>query len=218
MKRITLLLIFILTSLILSAQTALVGMTKRGGMGFGNIFGIGPGDTSIMQQYSMPGITGRIPEFTEFIQASNGKLYGMTGYGGLFDMGVIFEYDMFSNTYSTKFLFSDTLGYYPFGSLVQASNGKLYGLTNKGGNTNRGVIFEYDLITNTYLKKFDFDVILGASPSGSLIQASNGKLYGMTKGGGANMTGVIFEYDYINDIYTKKYDSVPLWGMNQRAR
>src|SRR4051812_615457 len=72
----------------------------------------------------------------------------------------------------------ESIGIHPTGSLVQASNGKLYGTANGGRNGN-GVIFSYDPSTFTYtiLKDFGSD---GISPCGSLIQASDGKLYGMT--------------------------------------
>lgn len=153
------------------------------------------------------------------VAAGNGKLYGMTGIG---DFGVspgwIFEYDYATNTYTQKVTFSNTDGRDPQGSLIQAANGKLYGMTSAGGTNNKGVIFEYDYTTNTYTKKIDLNGIDGSYPSGTLMQASNGMLYGMTTQGGANNRGVLFEYDYSTNNYTKKLDfngvngSAPAWS------
>jgi uncharacterized repeat protein (TIGR03803 family) len=146
------------------------------------------------------------------VEAPNGKLYGMTGIG---DFGVspgwIFEYDFNTNTYTKKIDFSDAQGRDAKGSLVVGANGKLYGMTGGGGQDFDGVIFEYDPMTNVYTKKHDFDDLMGKWPNGSLMQASNGKLYGMTSQGGTYNEGVMFEFDYTNNTYLKKMD---LTGVN----
>ena len=67
----------------------------------------------------------------------------------------------------------------PSGSLIQASDGKLYGMTEIGGANALGVLFQYDPATAGYTKKIDFGV--AANPFGSLVQATDGKLYGMTQ-------------------------------------
>ena len=46
-----------------------------------------------------------------------------------------------------------------------------------------------------YTKLLDFNDTNGQSPSSSLMQASDGMLYGMTKFGGANGAGVLFQYN-----------------------
>ena len=188
------------------AQPTLFGMTSEGGMQFGSIFGIPTGGTSLTKQYNFEGIPGKYPQHTKLTQSSNGKLYGMTYQGGANNQGVLFEYDANSNIYSKKFEFSDTDGTYPYGSLIEASNGKLYGLTTGGGLNRSGVLFEYDANSNIYTKKFEFSNATGRNPFGSLIEASNGKMYGMTQYGGANGLGVLFEYDAVNNVYTKKFD------------
>ena len=63
---------------------------------------------------------------------------------------------------------------------MQASDGKLYGMTTNGGSSGYGVIFSFDPSSSTYTKLKDFDNTNGANPYGSLMQASDGKLYGMT--------------------------------------
>lgn len=140
------------------------------------------------------------------LQAANGKIYGLTVSWGANSGGVLFEYDIVSNTYTKKFDFSAAAGQNPYGSLIETGPGKLYGMTQSGGANNLGTIFEYDYVTGTHTKKFDFNSTSGSGPQGSLIKATNGKLYGLTYQGGTANGGVIFEYDIPTSTYTKKHD------------
>ncbi|MBL0340590.1 MAG: T9SS type A sorting domain-containing protein [Bacteroidetes bacterium] len=94
----------------------------------------------------------------------------------------------------------------PYGNLIQLSNGKLYGMTRWGGSHNSGVIFNFDPSNNSYNKLYDFDSINGAIPYGSLFNASDGKLYGMSRLGGVNNFGVVFSFDPSNNNYIKLHD------------
>jgi uncharacterized repeat protein (TIGR03803 family) len=138
--------------------------------------------------------------------ANNGKLYCMTNQGGTYNNGILFEYDVITNTIIVKHNFDGINGSMPQGNLIQTSNGKLYGMTNLGGVNNNGVIFEYDINTGAYIKKIDFIAATGSNPGTELIEATNGKLYGMTTNGGINNYGVIFEYDITTNTYLKKFD------------
>ena len=149
---------------------------------------------------------------------ANGKMYGMTSAGGSNNRGVIFEYDFMNNIYTKKIDLNTNGGCNPYGSLFYASNGKMYGMTDSGGVNNKGVIFEYDYINNLYTKKIDLDAANGSNPVSTLMQAANGKLYGMTTKGGANGAGVIFEYDFVNNSYLKKYDLTSANGITPTGR
>src|SRR5258706_6963635 len=139
------------------------------------------------------------PFYTNFIQASDGKLYSMTAYGGNSDDGAIISFDPSSSTYTKLKNFEGGDGANPHGSLMQASNGKLYGMTYAGGSSDDGVIFSFDPSSSTYTKLMDFDGTNGANPSGSLVQASDGKLYGLTP-------YVIFSFDPSSSTYAKLKD------------
>jgi len=76
----------------------------------------------------------------------------------------------------------------------------------QGGTDGAGVIFSYDPSISVYTKLKDFDYANGGYPSGSLMQASDGKLYGMTDEGGSNGVGVIFSFNPLTSIYTKLKD------------
>jgi uncharacterized repeat protein (TIGR03803 family) len=161
-------------------------------------------EKKIMLNSSNPGAPGG-----SLIQASDGKLYGVTMPSSFSpDKGGIFEYDIALNKYTRRMNFSDSLGFDPSGPLMQANDGKLYGLTKGGGRFSRGVLFEFDPLTDQYLKKMDFDELSGYEENGSLMQASDGKLYGVLKRGGQNNAGVLFEYDLSVQQYKKRWDFV----------
>ena len=147
-------------------------------------------------------------------QVSDGKLYGMTIFGGSSDEGVIFSFDPSTSIYTKLLGFHGELGRRPRGSLLKARDGKLYGMTSEGGSNDIGVIFSFDPSASTYTKLVDFDDNNGRAPLGSLIQALNGKLYGMTSIGGSNNFGVIFSFDPTTSIYTKLMDFDPYWAYN----
>ena len=142
------------------------------------------------------------------IQAKNGKLYGVATKGGIYNQGVIFEFEPGSKTYKKVYDFDTINGSSPEGAMLEASDGMLYGLTNRGGDKDYGVLFQYDLQTGTYTKKVDFTgpPANGGNPLGSLIQAKNGKLYGLTSGGGKDDFGTIFEYDPVTSNFATKLE------------
>ncbi len=124
------------------------------------------------------------------------KLWGMTAEGG----------KAFGSIFSLSPDGSNFAAYAPEGypgnnpqytRLLKASNGKFYGMTNKGIGLeyeNMGAMFEYDPTSGAYKILHVFTEQTGGSPYGSLIE-SGGKFYGMTVSGGLNSAGVIFEYD-----------------------
>ena len=197
----------------INAQSEILGLNSQGANGFGTIYGMPTGSTGIATQFDLTGNPGSSPQYTKLLQTTpNGKLYGMTNTGGVNNAGVIFEYDTATNVYLRKYEFGGSNGANPRGALIQAQNGKLYGMTQSGGTSSLGVIFEYDITTNTYTKKVDFTgntgVSPGSQPFGTLVDPNpgSGKLYGMTRFGGANGLGVLFEYDYLANTYTVKVD------------
>jgi len=147
----------------------LYGMLKNGGSnGKGMIFSINVNKTNfIYKKYNFVDSSGSEPSGS-LVKAFNGKLYGMTSKGGANNMGVIFEYNMPDSSYKKIYDFSTTSGGNPTGSLTLTLDGKLYGLTNKGGLFNKGTIFEYDITSSSFTKKFDFDSVNGKNPMGNL--------------------------------------------------
>ena len=195
--------------LIKGSNGKLYGMTSQGGAAsMGALFEYDPLTNSYTKKHDFDGaLTGAFPKGS-LVEASNGKLYGMTDTGGANDKGVLFEYDLSTNSYSKKLDFDGTpTGANPFSGLTQFSNGKLYGMTLNGGATDEGVLFEYDPSTGNYTNRLNFSsASTGAFPYGNLIQSSNGKLYGMTSYGAVNNFGAMFEFDPALNSFTKKTD------------
>ncbi len=190
-----------------ASDSKIYGLTQNGGtFGIGVLFQYDPSTSIYINKFNFDTVNGSSPQGA-LIQATNGKLYGMTYDGGIYGFGVLFEYDPSTSIYTKKYDFDNTNGSKPMGSLVQATNGKLYGLTYQGGTNGQGVLFQYDPSASIYTKKYDFNYnTSGSSPMGSLIQATNGKLYGVTYNGGVNGDGVLFQYDPSTSVYTKKFD------------
>lgn len=149
------------------------------------------------------------------IKGVDGLLYGLCAEGGVFDAGVIYSIDPSTDTYFVVHDFDGTGGSFPYGSLLQSSNGKIYGTTQNGGNNNSGVLFSYDPANGNFMKLIDFSGSTGANPYyGTLVEAGNGKLYGLTKNGGANDLGVIFCFDPAANTYIDLYDFDGINGSN----
>ncbi|MEP7171133.1 MAG: choice-of-anchor tandem repeat GloVer-containing protein [Bacteroidota bacterium] len=202
-------LLFILISGMAKAQTSqLWGMTSGGGANNGGtIFKMDLNGGSYSVIYSFASAVGTHPNGS-LLKVSN-KLYGLTSTGGSGNNGVLFCFDLSTFQYSVKVNFDagsniNVRGSNPMGSLIQDGN-YLYGMTSDGGSNGNGVIFRYNYSTNSYSKLIDFSGTNGDGPTGSLIKASDGMMYGMTKFGGTFNYGVLFRFDPSNAAatYTK---------------
>jgi len=207
------------SGLIFGTNEKFYGVTFQDGANFGGVLFEYDYVTGIYtKQHDFIDATGSFPE-DEVIQASNGKLYGMTGIGGASNFGVLYEYDLSTNTYTNLVDFNGTTqGGGLHGKVVEAPNGKLYGMTSHGGTLGFGTLFEYDIPTATLTTKINLDSInSGYHPNGSLMLASNGKLYGMSSFGGITNQGLMFEYNYTTNVLTKLLDFTSVNGSYPQA-
>ncbi len=81
----------------------------------------------------------------------------------------------------------------PFAGLVQATDGNFYGTTSSGGTTSQGTVFRISP-TKPYPYKvlYSFDGTTGANPYVTLLQHTNGILYGDTYSGGMAGEGTFY--------------------------
>lgn len=197
----------IYANVVQASNGKLYGLTNRGGaIGYGVLFEYDYITETFTKLIDFDRFNnGSAP--TILVEVENGIMYGTTSAGGINDSGTIFKYTIATNTLEKKFDFNSGTSGSSLGlSLMLASNGNLYGLTRFGGLNNRGVLYEYNINTETFTKKFDLTTELGSTPSGRLLEVTNNKLYGFTNTGGANNDGVMFEFDIANNTYTKKFD------------
>ena len=93
--------------------------------------------------------------------------------------------------YATLHTFVQTDGTAPYGELVQAASGLMYGTTFTGGAEDGGTVFQVTTGgKTTVLHAFTIDD--GQAPAGGLAIGADGNLYGVTGGGGAYGSGVAF--------------------------
>jgi uncharacterized repeat protein (TIGR03803 family) len=108
-----------------------------------------------------------------------------------------------AQTFGTLAAFSTAsgVGQTPTASLIQGSDGYLYGTTYGGGGNSKGTVFRIDSAGNlTILHSFGATASDGQNPYASLIQASDGDFYGTTFGGGINNKGTAFKMDSAGNI------------------
>jgi uncharacterized repeat protein (TIGR03803 family) len=135
------------------------------------------------------------------VEATDGSFYGTTYSGGAGEplgTGTVFQITR-AGRLTTLYSFCAQIkcadGANPGGGLVQASNGYFYGTTSGGGvgcgDSGCGTVFRIDREGRlTTMHRFEGPD--GESPRGSLIQATDGNLYGTTLYGGVNGDGTIF--------------------------
>jgi uncharacterized repeat protein (TIGR03803 family) len=197
----------------LYAQPLLYGITNSGGASnSGVIFFYNAGTNTYTKVHDFINSPDGAYPNGKLIQASNGLLYGTTTGGGSANRGIIYSFNPATNGYAIVYEFN-LAGSSPSGSLVQASSGLLYGMTTGGGSSYLGVIYSFDPVTNMYTKLKDFTGtgvplkgVEGQSPESSLIQASDGLLYGMTGTGGTYDNGVLFSFNPVTNAYAKRKD------------
>lgn len=120
--------------------------------------------------------------------------------------GTIYKVDINGDNHEVVHYFDSVNGELPQ-SIIQISSGKIYGTTYVGGTSYAGVIFEIDPVTGEFTKKMDFDTYnTGNQPVASLVETQDGKLYGTTQFGGAHHKGVLYEWDPVLNVFTKKRD------------
>ncbi|MBS1544979.1 MAG: T9SS type A sorting domain-containing protein [Bacteroidetes bacterium] len=182
----------------------LYGLTQQGGTnGDGTIFEFSPQGDYFNKVFDFSSATTGSNPVGNMVLASDGILYGVTKNGGASGVGTLFQFDANTYTYTKKADFNVTNGSNPTGDLIQAANGKLYGLASGGGSSSAGTLFEYNIATGTLAKKIDFTGPNGDTPYGGLTQATNGMLYGLTSSGGGGV-GVLFVYNPTKNVLVVK--------------
>jgi uncharacterized repeat protein (TIGR03803 family) len=125
---------------------------------------------------------------------SSGNLYGTAALGGTFKDGTVFELAAGSGTITRLASFNGTNGTFPEGALVLDSNDNLYGITDIGGTSDRGTVFELAHGRRHHITTLaSFNGTDGAFPTAGLSMDGSGDLYGTTIYGGASGDGTLFE-------------------------
>ena len=207
-------------TLVQTRDGTLYGTTSGGGPNVEGEFGTGtafksvPGSGAVTTIYIFKGAFGgppgdpAAPGFP-LIEGADGNLYGTTAYGGNPSVacpqgcGTVFRMTPAGvETPLYSFGANPADGQSPSGALVLATDGNLYGTTLAGGSLNAnckaatgcGTLYRITPSgTVTILYSFGTNASDGAEPSGALLQAGDGNLYGTTLSGGSMNAGTAFK-------------------------
>jgi len=168
-----------------------------GDEGSGTVFKITPaGELTTLHKFNNTNNNGGAFPTGTLIQALDGDFYGTTVTGGEltcnapFGCGTVFKITP-DGTLTTLHAFLANDGEFPYGALIQDSNGNFYGTTIVGGDLNCeapsgcGTVFKMTPGgTFTILHRFAGYPIDGYLTYAGLTQATDGSLYGISSAGG----------------------------------
>ncbi|HTZ97338.1 MAG TPA: choice-of-anchor tandem repeat GloVer-containing protein [Terriglobales bacterium] len=204
-------------ALVQGRDGALYGTTQGGGSGPGDgtVFSVASdGRPTTLYSFCVSGIcTDGAQPLAGLLQARDGNFYGTTITGienGQTTYGTVFKITPAGYLTTLHVFDSINNGIYPLGTLIQATDGDLYGTTGGGGtddcSDSCGTIFKMTLqgvLTTVHV----FDYSDGDQPIAGLIQAVDGNFYGTTNNGGNSTNcaagcGTIFKMSAAGDLTT----------------
>ncbi|MGO8673987.1 MAG: choice-of-anchor tandem repeat GloVer-containing protein [Capsulimonadaceae bacterium] len=174
------------------------GTTEFGGIGYmmedsisgdGTVFKITP-TGALTALYYFSGPDGAEPEGA-LVQGSDGNFYGTTAWGGSAGLGTVFRITP-QGQFTTLHSFVGSDGAFPQGGLVLGRDGSFYGSTYgypvlpEPWSPDCGTVFKITT-AGEFSTVYAFTGMDGLNPQGSLIQGSDGNIYGSTTMGGASM-------------------------------
>ena len=189
-------------ALVQATDGYLYGTTLRGGpQNSGSIYRILPGapNTPAFLHFFVGGTVDGLEPNAGLVQATDGYLYGTAEGGGSGEFGIVFRIQ--TGTADTlvithAFVGGANDGSTPEAGLVQATDGFLYGTTHASGHSGDGILFKMPTgapSALTIVHPFKGGATDAASANTTLIQATDGFLYGTSsQGGGANV-GVVYK-------------------------
>jgi uncharacterized repeat protein (TIGR03803 family) len=182
-----------------------IGPTSGGVYGLDQVFRLTT-NGSFASFFSFNGTNGSFPN--SLIQGKDGLLYGTTEYGGqgfsgrYTGYGTVFKLTT-NGALTTLAYFDPTNATSPFSAkLTFGSDQRLYGTTRGGAVTNWGLGTIFRVSTNGVFESlWRFDGTNGGRPAGGsgLIQALNGKFYGITAWGTVNTNA---REGYVGTVYS----------------
>ena len=195
------------------------------GIGCGTVFKITPaGRLTTLYSFCLKSTCtdGALPE-AGLVEGSDGSFYGTTNFGGdeasqancfimdpfppEYGCGTVFKITP-AGRLKTLYSFCSTLegstctdGAFPVATLVQGTDGNLYGTMFLGGTNGRGTIFKISpdgKLTTLYNFCSQANCADGGFPKAGLVQGTDGNFYGITEAGGG---GTFCEFDGCGTVF-----------------
>ncbi len=173
----------------------LYGTAAGGGAsGYGTVYAVNLNGTGFTTLHSFTFDDDGAGPYAGLIQGADGRLYGTTFTGATNGNGTVFAVNPDGTNFVTLHLFAGgNDGGYPYGGLIQGTDGRLYGTTVAGGTNGNGTVFAVNPDGTNFVTLHLFtggnD---GGYPQASLIQGIDGRLYGTASSGGADNDGILF--------------------------
>ena len=139
-----------------------------------------------------PQSTGIWPEW-ELTADGTGYMWGVTTRGGTSNGGAIFKTNN-AGVATHVYTFGSSgssAGAWPSGPLLH-SGANFYGVATSGGTGGHGVLYYWNT-SSAYHVAHSFTGTDGSAPSGPLLLATDGNIYGTTQNGGACGQGEVFK-------------------------
>jgi uncharacterized repeat protein (TIGR03803 family) len=140
---------------------------------------------------------------SSFIDAQLPEMWGTTSWGGQFNQGCLYKMNASGSGITIVHDFEFPEGWYPQGELIQAADGKIYGACREGGDFGSCTLYYHEPGSDTCIDVHDFDgPLTGLLPGAGMVEAPNGKLYGVARNGGATNNGTLYSYDPATGTFT----------------
>lgn len=159
----------------------LYGFTQQGTTGYGSFYKqTVAGAVTTLNNFTGVAPNVYYPNAGPVVGASPSTMYATCMYGGTGGIGMVFSIstggvvtDLHSFTGGT------TDGSTPYGGVIFASDGMLYGTTFGGGLYSNGIVYKLDPVTKVFTVLHHFNsAVDGYYPMTALCEGPDGKLYG----------------------------------------
>ena len=169
----------------------LYGTTLAGGAGSGNVYrSDADGDITLLHEFHY--FDGALPSAHPTRLGT--AWFGTTQTAGSGFSGTVYQLPDVGAP-ATVCAFGQGEGYNPYGSLLEASDGNLYGTTVYGGLYYfQGTVFRLGK-DGQVATVHSFNLLDGRYPTGGLAQGSDGALFGTTAYGGSDNSGAAYRLD-----------------------
>jgi uncharacterized repeat protein (TIGR03803 family) len=193
------------SGLVMDAAGNLYGSTQdgSGAYGEGAVFEISPSASgwteSIVYSFGANQTDGTIPTSPYLSLDAAGNLYGVTFYGGTYNVGTVYQLSPNSGgQWTENILYSFTGGAdgeYPYSTVTVDPDGNLFGATEISLDA-RGTVYEISPTSSGWSEQtiYTFDGILGGEAIFlTLTLDPAGNLYGVSQVGGTSNRGQVWE-------------------------
>jgi uncharacterized repeat protein (TIGR03803 family) len=189
--------IYLYGPVVQGADGLLYGPTTGGGSGGGGvIFKLSTvGHLTLLHQYDINVLTDGSNPRAGMVAATDGNFYGATSAGASYGSapeGTLFRIDG-SGNYSIRHVFDNTHGSLAEAALMQHTNGKIYGMTQRGGPTNVGIVYSLDEGLAPFVH-----VATAFGSSGQTVSIIGTGLHGTT---GVTIGGVPASFTVVSNTY-----------------